>query len=149
MHFIMEQVIQLRIILESPTPGVDFALQKGKGSNYGMVQVQRSSGRNLVFEFNVGLRQDTARAAVFTGPFAQGNPQDRFVYLDIGSYAGQKDSAYGRRLKIPLTVTQELIAGIHSREGSFLQAIVAGTDKSGAPACGTAKPFDGWKLVKV
>jgi hypothetical protein len=144
----MEQPINLRIILESPTTGVDFGLQKGKGSGYQAVQVQRSSGRNLSFEFSLEAKQDPVRGPVFTGPFAQGNPQDRFVYLDIGTYAGQKDSAFGRRLKIPLAVSRELIEAINSGEGAFLQATVTGTDKSGAPACGTAKPFDGWKLVK-
>lgn len=70
-----------------------------------MVQVQRSSGSNRLFYFSPGLKQDTAGRLVFTGAAAQGNTQGRFVYLDIGTYAGQKDSAYGRRLKVPLKMT--------------------------------------------
>jgi hypothetical protein len=47
----MEQELTLRIILEKPPAGVDFALQKGKGSNYEAIQKQRSGTHDLLFEF--------------------------------------------------------------------------------------------------
>ena len=34
--------VKLRIILVSPPPGIDFALQKGSGSDYEPIQKQRS-----------------------------------------------------------------------------------------------------------
>src|SRR4051812_30733177 len=114
----MDQAIELRIILESPTTGVDFGLQKGKGSDYQTVQIQRSAGSNLLFEFPVTAKLDEGSGPVFTGPFAQGSPQDRFVYLDIGTYAGQKDSAFGRRLKIPLKISAELVEAILPKGGT-------------------------------
>src|SRR4030095_10988608 len=43
--------VPFRIVLENPPAGVDFALQKGKGNVYEIVQKQRSTGMNLVFEF--------------------------------------------------------------------------------------------------
>jgi hypothetical protein len=43
--------LTLRIIIQKPPQGVDFALQKGKGSAYEMVQKQRSAKKDLVFEF--------------------------------------------------------------------------------------------------
>ncbi|HEV8082291.1 MAG TPA: hypothetical protein VGP55_03775 [Chitinophagaceae bacterium] len=34
----MEDKTALRIVLESPTPGVDFSLQNGRRKNYGTIQ---------------------------------------------------------------------------------------------------------------
>jgi hypothetical protein len=53
---------------------------------------------NLIFEFKVALKG----TADFGGPFVQG-PRERFVYVDIGTLAGQQDTQWSRRLKIPLT----------------------------------------------
>lgn len=36
------------------------------------------------------------------GPFAQGPPAARFVYVDVGTYAGQKNTPWARRMKVPL-----------------------------------------------
>ncbi|HUD98875.1 MAG TPA: DUF5990 family protein, partial [Bryobacteraceae bacterium] len=77
--------------------------QKGRGSAYETVQKKRSEGLDLAFEFTVGVKAGRGGAApVFTGPLVQGPPGQRFVYLDIGTYAGQADSCWSRRLKVPL-----------------------------------------------
>src|SRR6266705_4795042 len=39
----------------------------------------------------------------FAGPFVQGPAGERFVYIDIGTYAGQTNTPWSRRLKIPLS----------------------------------------------
>jgi len=131
----MEQELKLRIILESPTKGVDFALQKGKGHAYEMVQKQRSNGKDLKFEFSV-----KAEGNRFTGPFVQGPPAERFVYIDIGACAGQTDTQWSRRLKVPLRdITTEMI-----KSSAVLETRVPGTGKDGGPNCATVKPFDGW-----
>jgi uncharacterized protein DUF5990 len=49
----VERELNLRIILESPPAGVDYALQKGRGGDYETIQTQRSKGRDLHFEFKV------------------------------------------------------------------------------------------------
>ena len=46
----------LRIVLLQPPPGIDFGLQKGKGTNYEIVQKQRSAGSDLQFELEVGIK---------------------------------------------------------------------------------------------
>src|SRR5437762_8486753 len=48
--------ITLRLTLEKPTAGVDFALQKGRGSSFTTEQKQRSIGRDLKFEFPVTVK---------------------------------------------------------------------------------------------
>ena len=99
----MARELRLRIIIEQPPPAVDFGLQKGSGNAYETVQIQRSGGKDLVFEFQPSIRAgDSDTMAALGGPFVQGSPRHRFVYIDIGTCAGQADSCWSRRLKIPL-----------------------------------------------
>ena len=139
----MARELTLRIVVAKPPSGVDFALQKGKGSAYELVQTQRSTGNDLVFEFQPGIRSGISGISL-AGPFVQGPPHRRFVYLDIGTYAGQSDSLWSRRLKIPLEgITTEMIA-----EGGVFEVRVPGTDRDGAPSCATIKDFKGWRPGK-
>ena len=95
----MARELTLRIVVEGPPPGVDYALQKGSGSAYDTEQKQRSAGKDLVFEFQVGIRDAEPDAmAALRGPYVQGPRGNRFVYIDIGTYAGQADSCWSRRL---------------------------------------------------
>jgi len=143
----MSKSIILRIILQAPTPGVMYGLQNGKGSNYETIQKQVSDSNDLIFQFSVEVKQDDDGNIIFLGPYTQGTPRDRFVYLDIGTYAGQKDSPWSRRLKIPLTgISAETVNALSVK--NILECKVPGTGKDGGPNCATVKPFDGWKLVK-
>lgn len=126
--------ITLRIILLSPTAGVDFGLQKGRGSNYAPVQTQRSRGRDLKFEFAVTVKTDKNGVPDFAGPFVQGARGDRYVYIGIGTYAGQSDTGWSRRLKIPLNrITPELI-----KSQTTLVGEIPGTGRDGGPSCAYA-----------
>jgi hypothetical protein len=144
----MESEITLRIVLEKPPAGVDFGVQKGHGNDYETFQTQRSKDANLQFEFVVRVKEGKDGQPNFLGPFAQGPANARFVYLDIGTYAGQKNTPWSRRLKIPLTgITRQMI---DKQEGSAqtIEARVPGTGGDGGPTCGTVKRFDGWKLTR-
>src|SRR6185503_20049269 len=100
----MERELTLRIVLEKPPVDVDFGLQKGRGNDYETIQKQRSKAKDLYFEFTARVKAGRKGAMpTFLGPFVQGPPGARFVYLDIGTYAGQTDSCWSRRLKIPLS----------------------------------------------
>src|SRR5262249_55244909 len=99
----MSRAPKLRIIVEGPPPGVDYALQKGSASTYETEQKQRSAGKDLFFEFTPAIRDGVSGgAAALSGPYVQGPPKQRFVYIDIGTCAGQADSCWSRRLKVPL-----------------------------------------------
>jgi hypothetical protein len=138
----MTRELTLRIIIEQPPPGVDFGVQKGSGSVYETVQTQRSQGKDLVFEFQPSIRDGASDSlAALGGPFVQGPPRQRFVYIDIGTYAGQNDSCWGRRLKVPLDkIPPKSIAA-----GGVLECRVAGTGRDGGPSCATVRDFEGWK----
>src|SRR3982751_661453 len=126
----MAPELTLRIIIEQPPPGVDFGLQKGSGSVYETVQKQRSDGKNLCFEFQPSIREGvSASMAALGGPFVQGPPRQRFVYIDIGTYAGQADSAWSRRLKVPLDGIPPKAIGA----GDVLEARIPGTGRDGGP----------------
>jgi hypothetical protein len=141
----MARGVTLRIIIEQPPPGVDFALQKGSGSAYEPIQKQRSNGTDLVFEFQPSIKDGVSDImAAMGGPFVQGPPRQRFVYVDIGTSAGQTDSCWSRRLKIPL----EGISAKIIRTGGVLEARVPGTGRDGGPACATVKDFEGWRPVE-
>ena len=138
-----------RIFLEKPPAGVDFGLQKGRGKDYETIQKQRSGNTDLRFEFAVRVRAGRkSTAPTLLGPLIQGRPGARFVYLDIGTYAGQTGTAWSRRLKVPFSgITSEMINAVVNDSSVILETHVPGTGRDGGPNCGTVKPFDGWKLV--
>ena len=146
----MEQELRLRIVLEKPPAGVDYGLQSGKGSDYETIQTQRSSGEDLQFEFEVRVKEGRRSGDPnFLGPFVQGPSGERFVYIDIGTYAGQIGTCWSRRLKIPLKgITAQTIASVTEDRNAVLETRVPGTGKDGGPSCATVKPFQGWRLAR-
>jgi hypothetical protein len=146
----MDHELPLRIVLEKPTAGVDFGLQEGRGSSYETIQKQRSRGKDLSFDCTVRVKAGGNDSAPnFLGPLVQGPSGARFIYIDIGTYAGQTETHWSRRLKIPLTgITSDMIDRVLSDAQSLLETRVPGAGKDRGPTCGTVKPFPGWKLVR-
>ncbi len=144
-----EIALPLRIILVAPPPGVDFGIQEGKGNDYKTIAIQRSKVGNLVLDCTIkvkGNRNDGPPN--FGGPIAQGPPSGRFIYIDIGKSAGQFDSCWQRRIKIPLDgITWELIDAVLEKPKRLLEATIPGTGKDGGPTCATTKPIDGWMVA--
>ncbi|WP_375444101.1 DUF5990 family protein [uncultured Fibrella sp.] len=143
-----EQTFDFRIVVEKPIAGAVYGLQKGSGKNYETFQKQEAGPGALVFDITLPAKRNKEGSVVLYGPFIQGTPQGRFLYLDIGSYAGQEEAPLSGRLKVPLPG----ISDEFSREtidGWFFVAKIYGTDeKTGRPATGTVKPVDGWKIDK-
>ena len=85
----------------------------------------------------------------FSSPFVQGPYLNNFIYLDIGTLAGQIGS-WQRRLKIPLTgITWEIVDQLKTESNLILETKVPGTAKDGTPNCATVKPFDGWQIIST
>ncbi len=144
----MDRELNLTIVLERPTVGVDYGLQKGRGNDYETVQTQRGANNDLTFEFSVRVNEGKNGKPNFLGPFAQGNADSRFVYLDIGTCAGQQNTGWSRRLKIPLVGIDWKAIEVAAKSRKPLEAHVAGTGRDGGPTCGTIKPFTGWHVRK-
>jgi hypothetical protein len=128
---------------------VDFGLQQGKGADYRTVQTQRSNGEDLRFDGTVTVKGDRGDGPPnFLGPLTQGPPTGRFLYIDIGKSAGQADSDWDRRLKVPLGgISWEMIERAADPE-LVLEARLPGTGRDGGPSCATVHPPFGWEPAR-
>jgi Family of unknown function (DUF5990) len=88
--------IKIRLVLVDPPVDVAFGIQKGRGTKYEIVLVQLGGRGDLRFDVALELKSPSGTPN-FTGPFAQGPASDRFVYIGVGTFAGQKDSVWSRR----------------------------------------------------
>lgn len=138
--------VTLRVVLIAPPPGVDFGVQEGKGTDYTTIQKRRSQGGDLSFEFTVTVKDNREDGLPnFLGPQTHGPTTGRFLYINIGQSAGQSDTPWDRRLKIPLDgITWDLLA--KQTATMVLEAQLPGTGKDGGPSCATVKPTQGWKV---
>lgn len=147
----MEQELTFRIILLNPTQGVLFGLQKGSGNKYETIQKQKGTAGELMFDCPVMVKGDEQKDPLprLTGPFVQGAAPNKFIYIDIGTYAGQMDSPWSRRLKIPLSgITWDVMKRLNSDPKVVLVTRVEGTGRDGGPNCATVKPFAGWQFIE-
>jgi hypothetical protein len=142
-----EQEGRLRITLVAPPAEVLFALQSGRSELH---QATRSTGASISFDFTVRFRPAGSTAVNVLGPYAQGTPASRFVYVNSGTYAGEKGSRWSRRAKIPLAgITRQLIEELHDTPDSILEARIAGTGRDGGPASASVPLLDsGWRVVR-
>ncbi len=145
----MEREIPLRITLVHPPRDVVFCLQRGKGE---IVSPVRATGDDLSFDFTVRVRDGrTDGLPNFLGPFTQGPPDGRFVYVNSGTSAGQAGSLWTRRAKIQLSgISWALIEEVTAALDAVLEARITGTSRDGGPACATVPLLDGgWHIAKA
>jgi hypothetical protein len=140
-----ERELPFRITVVSPPPGVTFCLQRGKGD---LVPAARATNESLSFDFTLRVGTGKEGRPNFLGPFAQGPPASRFVYVNSGTLAGHADSGWRRRAKVPLTsIGWRLIEQALAGTDAVLEARIAGTAKDGGPACATVPLLDGgWRI---
>jgi len=148
----METEITLQIILTNPTPDVMYGLQKGSGSTYETVQKQISASSDLSFKFTIKIKGESSKDKLpkFSGSYVQGPSDNKFVYIDIGTAAGQTGSIWSRRLKIPLTgITWQHIDSFTRNPSVIMETHVPGIGRDGGPNCATVKPFEGRHVKNV
>jgi len=146
----MATEVPIRIVLVAPPVDVDFGIQHGKGSDYTTILTQRSKGTDLELEFDLAVKDSAGdELPNFLGPLSQGPAASRFIYIDIGKSAGQTDSCWQRRIKVPLGgITWDLIQKAIANPKLMLEARLPGTGKDGGPSCATVNPIEGWKCCK-
>jgi|SRR5688572_27620483 len=140
--------ITLRLILRKPAQGVAHAIQKGRSPRHEMVQFQVATSSDMLFEFSVNSTTNNKGDRTLQGLYVQGPLGNRFFYIGIGTFAGQKNSPWSRRLKIPLAGITELLTG-EIDENIIFETQVPGIGKDGGPNCATVKPFEGWRLISA
>ncbi|WP_418120574.1 DUF5990 family protein [Variovorax sp. 350MFTsu5.1] len=139
--------LQLILTLQSPPPGVDFAVQRGRDDLVKPFLVTKDFAS---FAITLTLGPLLADGSPnFQGPFAQGTPADRFVYLNAGFYAGQMGTPWERRAKIKLAgIPIELVESAAGRPDAAIEARIHGTMKDGGPVCATVRPPQiFWQMV--
>ena len=141
--------IKFRIILEKTPLNVYFGLQKGKGTLYETIQKQLGNEQNLSFEGEMQVKKTATGSYDFLGDCIQGTTTERFIYIGIGTAAGQLNSIWSRRLKVPLReITAEMMLKLNENDSFWLETKVPAIGKDGTPNCATVKPFDGWSIQK-
>ena len=139
-----DRELRLRIIVDEPPAGVRFQLQRGSRE---LEPPARATPASIAFDFAVRVGQRTTGEPNFLGPFAQGPPAGRFVYINSGTLAAQADSCWTRRAKVPLTtITWPLIERARS-SGATVETHIAGAGRDGGPSCGTVPLCaGGWRV---
>ena len=141
----MFKEISLKILLQNPVKGTMYGLQKGKGANYETVQAQLGNGQALAFNFTIHVKAANGELFAIAGPFVQGPAGSHFIYIGIGSYAGQAGALQNGRLKVPLP--EASFQNTPPDEGNFLwSCTVPGSKEDGKPVFATVKPFVGWSM---
>jgi hypothetical protein len=137
--------LPIRILVEDPVPGLAMALQRGKADKATLVPPSNRSSDAVVFDLEVAVdgRLPDGRPRLL-GLFVQGPPDGRFVYLSVGRYAGQADSAWAGRVKVPLVgLGWDQIKALSS--GARLAARIAGRSPKGGPALASVRLLPpGW-----
>lgn len=135
----------LRIVLVDPPAGVRFQLQRGARE---LEPGVRTTPTAVLFELVVRVGKRPGGEPNFLGPFVQGPPAGRFIYVNSGTLAGQSGSCWSRRAKIPLTsVTWALIDEARA-SGGALEIDIPGTGRDGGPTCGTVRPGAAWRVAR-
>lgn len=143
----MKGEIFLRVTIVHPPRDVVFCLQRGSTE---LVAPARATETEITFDLSVRVADNRAdgRPNVL-GPFAQGPPAGRFLYVNSGTPAGQPDSCWTRRAKVPLSgITWPMVEDALANSNMVLEARIAGTAGDGGPACATVLLLDaGWRVV--
>ena len=141
-----ENEIALRIVVQRPPRGVRFQIQRAHGA---LLSPAHTTADRISFDFtlHIGPPQADGRPNL-RGDFAQGPPSTRFVYVNSGVRADQKESCWDRRAKVPLGgITMEQVERALATPRSYLEAAIQGTARDGGPACATVQLLDpGWRL---
>jgi hypothetical protein len=139
--------ITLRVVVLHPPAGVAFRMQRGRD---GLVDAVSAADAALVFEaaVRVGARRADGGPNLL-GPFAHGRPDDRFLYVNSGTSAGQAGSCWTRRAKVRLGgIGWELVDRALRDPRIVLEARLEGTGRDGGPACAGVPLLDGgWRAV--
>lgn len=140
--------VPFRITVLHPPRGVVFRMQRGRTE---LVPPSLESADAISFDFTLRVEPGQAGGPPrLLGPFAQGPPAGRFVYVNSGKRAGQAGSCWDRRAKVPLgAVSSSLLEQAAASPGTVIEAQIAGTGRDGGPACATVPLAGAWRIAPV
>lgn len=139
--------LSLRITVVDPSPGVWLRLQRGRTD---LVDASSRTPAEVSFDFSVRIGSPQPDGSpTFLGPFTQGAPASRFVYINAGTSAGQSGTPWSRRAKIPLGgISQELVSAVLNTPGALLEVRYPGRGRDGGPTCATVHLSPGAWVIR-
>ena len=139
--------VPLRVVLVAPPAGVVYGIQRGRGSAYETEFAQQPKRGDVTFEFAITAAEAKNGEPNFLGEYVQGPSGRRFIYVDVGTYAGQKNTPWSRRMIIRLDDVTWPVIRRATEPGKRLEARIQGTGSDGGPSCATVRPIGGWNVV--
>jgi len=136
--------LTLRVVVVAPPRGVSYS-QHSK--QHEVLNPHVSTGKDLMFTFAVRVVESAGQPLNILGPMVMGPKEQRFLYLCVGTSAGQADSPWTRRVKIQLgSISPALLAKMRKAKSTTLEARYNGVGRDGTPACATVPLLDGWQV---
>jgi hypothetical protein len=126
--------IAARVVIENPVPGVLHSLQDKDG--HPLDPRQSANGEALSFDFPLRV---SPGPKFFGDQVRREGPERRFVYIRVGTAAGQHGSPWSRRMKIDIDDTDQQLID-RAIAGGTLELVVNGTAEDGSPVCATIRP---------
>jgi hypothetical protein len=143
-------ILPVRIEVADPVPAVRIALQRGATATADRLPPAFASPDRIAFDLDVRIEGSLADGRPrLLGPFVQGPPAARFVYLCVGQAAGQFNCEWNRRIKVPLNGISWDLART-AGPGGRLAARIAGRGRDGSPACASVPLLaPGWRVEPI
>ena len=139
--------LPIRIVLVAPPNHVVYGIQRGRGSQYEVESPQQPKRGDVVFDFSIAVAEQAGKPH-FLGDYVQGASGRRFIYVDVGTCAGQKDTPWARRMIVRLDDLTWPQIEKAIKPGWRLEARIQGTGADGGPSCATVTPIGGWQVVR-
>lgn len=132
-------------MIERPVPGVVYSLQQDDKP----LDLRASdSGESLAFNFPLRIERPSACGAKFFGPQVRREGKvRRFVYVRIGTSAGQHGAPWDRRIKVDIHDIEPALLDA-AIAGGLLEATIRNTARDGSPACATIRPVH-WRVAEA
>ena len=135
--------VRARIVIEQPVPGVLHSLQEGDDAP--LDPKASKAGERLVFDFPLRIERTSDGAKFFGKQVRREGPLRRFVYIRVGTCAGDRASPWTRRMKIDIHDIDPALLD-KAMKGGVLEGTIDGTAKDGSPACATIRPVN-WRVA--
>src|SRR5262245_57611755 len=132
--------VHLRVIVHNPPAGIAVAMQIGRDE---LQPPKPATKTRLTFETEAKVSRTPSGELRLTGPSVQGPPSARFLYVNWGRRAGQKETLWDRRAKVMIGTIDERMVKDCQTSGRTLQTEIAGTGKDGGPCCATVPLLGG------
>ncbi|HKR64653.1 MAG TPA: DUF5990 family protein [Thermoanaerobaculia bacterium] len=136
--------VRFRIIVLDPPTGVTFRVQRGRTD---LLAPSIETAHAFTFDFTLRVEAGADGQPRLLGPFAQGPPAKRFVYVNSGKHAGDAKSCWDRRAKVQLGGVDTSLVEQAARTGAVIETQIVGTGRDGGPACATVPLIGGWRIA--